>query len=82
MTLIIIEINFIYINIHDGLISYDEEFQKEYFTPKNPRVKNIRSISVRNEGLKSVEEHLNGTMRDREKVIRGMNTKKSSQKII
>ena len=39
--------------IHDGLKSYDEAFQKEYFTLKNPRVKNIRSISVRNEGLNS-----------------------------
>lgn len=34
--------------IHDGLWSYDEAFQKEYFTRKNPRVKNIRSISVGN----------------------------------
>jgi putative transposase len=68
--------------IHDGLPSYDEAFQKEYFTCKNPRVKNIRSISVRNEGLNSRVERLNGTMRDREKVMRGMNTKESAQKII
>jgi len=68
--------------IHDGLPSYDEAFQKEYFTRKNPRVKNIRSISVRNEGLNSRVERLNGTMRDREKVMRGMNTVESAQKII
>lgn len=68
--------------IHDGLPSYNEAFQKEYFTLKNPRVKNIRSVSVRNEGLNSVVERLNGTMRDREKVMRGMNTKDSAQKII
>ncbi|MGB6463139.1 MAG: DDE-type integrase/transposase/recombinase [Nitrosotalea sp.] len=68
--------------IHDGLPSYDEAFQKEYFTLKNPRVKNIRSISVRNEGLNSRVERLNGTMRDREKVMRGMNTAESAQKII
>jgi len=61
--------------IHDGLPSYDKAFQKEYYTLKNPRVKNIRSISVRNEGLNSVVERLNGTMRDREKVMRGMNTR-------
>jgi hypothetical protein len=29
--------------IHDGLHSYDEAFQKEYFTLRNPRVKNTRS---------------------------------------
>ena len=63
-------------------IMYDEAFQKEYFTLKDPRVKNIRSISVRNEGLNSVVERLNGTMRDREKVMRGMQTKETAQKII
>ncbi len=49
---------------------------------KNPRVKNIRSISVRNERLNSRVEHLNRTMRDREKVMRSMNTRESSQKLI
>lgn len=68
--------------IHDGLPSFEKAFQKEYFTLKNPRVKNILSISVRNEGLNSVMERLNGTVRDREKVIRGMNRKDSAQKII
>jgi len=68
--------------IHDGLQSYDEAYQKEYFTRRNPRVKNIRSISVRNQGLNSRVERLNGTMRDREKVMRGMNTAESAQKII
>ena len=68
--------------IHDGLQSYNEAFNREYFTNTNPRVKNIRSISVINEGLNSVVERLNGTMRDREKVMRGMNTKESAQKII
>lgn len=68
--------------VHDGLPSYDDAFQKEYFTRRNPRVKNIRSISVRNQGLNSRVERLNGTMRDREKVMRGMNTKYSAQKVI
>jgi transposase-like protein len=68
--------------IHDGLPSYDEAFQREYFTLKNPRVKNIRSISVRHEGLNSLVERLNNTVRDKEKVMRGMNTRDSAQKII
>jgi transposase-like protein len=68
--------------IHDGLRSYDDAFNREYFTNHNPRVKNIRSISVRNEGLNSVVERLNGSARDREKTMRGMNTKESAQKII
>jgi transposase-like protein len=68
--------------IHDGLPAYDKAFQKEYYTLKNPRVKNIRSISVKNEGLNSVMERLNGTMREREKIMRGMQTKETAQKII
>jgi transposase-like protein len=68
--------------IHDGLPAYTEAFQREFFTLKNPRVKNIRSISVRHEGLNSVQERLNNTVRDKEKVMRGMNTRDSAQKII
>lgn len=68
--------------IHDGLPSYNKAFQKEFYTLKNPRVKNIRSISVRHEGLNSVQEHLTNTVRDKEKVMRGMNTKESAQKVI
>ncbi|MCV0372410.1 MAG: DDE-type integrase/transposase/recombinase [Nitrosarchaeum sp.] len=68
--------------IHDGLFSYDKAFQKEFHTMKTPRVMNIRSVSVRKEGLNSKVERLNGTMRDREKVMRGMNTRESSQKLI
>jgi putative transposase len=63
--------------IHDGLKSYDEAFQKEYFTLKNPRVKNVRSISVRDEGLNSKVERLYGTIREREKVMRGMQTRQT-----
>jgi transposase-like protein len=68
--------------IHDGLPSYNAAFQKEYYTKKNPRVMNIRSISVREQGLNSRVERLNGTMRDREKIMRGMNKAETSQKLI
>lgn len=47
--------------VHDGLWSYDQAFQKEYQTMKNPRTMNIRSVSVRREGLNSNVERLNGT---------------------
>ncbi|MDQ6866301.1 MAG: DDE-type integrase/transposase/recombinase [Thermoproteota archaeon] len=68
--------------IHDGLRTYDEAFRKEYFSLKQPRVKNIRSISVRGKGLNSKVERLHGTIRKREKVMRGMQTKETGQKII
>jgi transposase-like protein len=49
---------------------------------KNPRVKNVRSISVRNQGLNSKVERLHGTIRDREKVMRGMQKRETAQKVV
>jgi len=71
-----------YAIIHDGLPSYDRAFQKEYHTMKNPRIQNIRSVSVQHKGLNYFVERLNGTVRDREKVMRGMQNRETSQKII
>jgi putative transposase len=68
--------------IHDGLRTYDEAFQKEYFSLKNPRVQNIRSVSVRHEGLNSKVERLHGTIREREKIMRGMQTRETAQKVV
>jgi putative transposase len=68
--------------IHDGLPAYNEAFQKEFFTRKNPRTMNIRSVSVRHEGLNSKVERLNGSVRDREVVMRGMDHKDSAQTLI
>jgi hypothetical protein len=70
----IIESNFIYINIHDGLPLYDKAFQKKFFTLKNPRLMNIHSNSVRHEDINSIVERLNGTTLVREKIMCGMNT--------
>ncbi len=68
--------------VHDGLSSYDRAYNKEFFTLKNPRVQNIRSVSVRHEGLNAKVERLNGTMREREKVMRGMDNAESAQQLV
>ncbi|MFY3742222.1 MAG: transposase-like protein/predicted RNA-binding Zn-ribbon protein involved in translation (DUF1610 family) [Candidatus Nitrosomirales archaeon] len=68
--------------IHDGLPSYDKAFQKEFYTRKGPRTMNIRSVSVRHEGLNSKVERLHGNIRDREVVMRGMDHKKSAQTLM
>ena len=65
-----------------GEVFIRRSIRTKIFTFKNPCVKNIRSISVRNEGLNSVVERLKGNMRDREKTMRGMQTKEIAQKII
>lgn len=45
-------------------------------------IKEVRSVSVRHNGLNQKVERLNGIMRDREKVMRGMDHKDSAQKTI
>ena len=69
-------------NIKDGLGSYDEAFKKEFWTRENPRTKNIRSVSVRKDGLNQKVERLNGIVRDREFVMRGMDHAESAQKLV
>jgi putative transposase len=68
--------------VHDGLKAYNEAFAKEYYTSTNPRTENIRSVSVRHNGLNQKVERLNGIFRDREVVMRGMENKESAQKLI
>ncbi|MHB8601938.1 MAG: IS6 family transposase [Nitrosotalea sp.] len=68
--------------IHDGLPSYNEAYWKEYYEMEGKRVQNIRSVSVRHQGLNQTVERLNGIMRDREKVMRGMDHRESAQKLI
>ncbi|MGI0010547.1 MAG: DDE-type integrase/transposase/recombinase [Nitrosopumilaceae archaeon] len=68
--------------IHDGLKAYDKAFYKEYYTMKNPHTRNIRSVSVRHNGLNQKVERLNGVFRDRERVMHGMDHAESAQKTI
>ena len=65
--------------VHDGLHSYNEAFRREFYTRKAPQTKNIRSVSVRHEGLNSKVERLNNSVREREVVMRGMDHKESAQ---
>ena len=68
--------------VHDGLPTYTEAFNKELFLRRTPRVKDVRSVSVRGQGLNSRVERLNGSVRERECVMRGMNTAESAQELL
>jgi len=68
--------------VHDGLPTYDEAYRKELRTTNNPRVQNIRSVSIRHEGLNANIERLNGTVRDREIVMRGLNKQETAQDLV
>jgi len=68
--------------VHDGNPSYNEAYWKEYYEMEGKRVQNIRSVSVRHNGLNQTVERLNGIFRDREVVMRGMDHRESAQKLI
>jgi len=65
--------------VHDGLQSYNEAFNKEFYTLAGPRIENIRSVGQRHEGLNQSIERINGTIRDREKTFRGMDNDRTAQ---
>ena len=68
--------------VHDGLQSYNEAFQREFWTKQTQYIRNVRSTGVRHKGLNQKVERLNGIFRDRERVMHGMENKNSSQKLI
>ncbi len=60
--------------ITDGLHSYSEAYRKEFWTQKNPRTEHIRHIRFAGDHNNNKMERLNGEIRDREKVMRGLKT--------
>jgi len=58
--------------ITDGLRSYKEAFNKEFFTQKNPRSIHIKHIRMSGDMNNNKMERMNGEFRDREKVARGL----------
>jgi hypothetical protein len=57
----------------DGLQSYQDAFKKEFFTLRKPRTEHIRSAGIRATRRNNiVVERLNGTVRERNKVMRGL----------
>jgi putative transposase len=68
--------------VHDGLKSYTEAYQKELYTLKSPRIEDVRSIGSNENGLNPKVERLNGTVRDRESVMRGLDNAKAAQELL
>ena len=58
--------------ITDGLKSYHQAYKKEFWTLRNPRTKHIMHIKIRGDKNNNKMERLNGEIRDREKVMRGL----------
>lgn len=58
--------------VSDGLPAYIKAFKKEFYTMRKPRVQHIRKPRFTDKSNNNIVERLNGTVREREKVMRGM----------
>ena len=65
--------------VSDGLHSYTRAFKKEFYTLRNPRVQHIQKPRFVDPMNNNIVERLNGTIREREKTMRG--TKEEIQTI-
>lgn len=63
--------------ITDGLKSYHQAYKKEFYTNTKPRPIHIRHIHLQGDMNNNKQERLNGEIRDREKVMRGIKKKDS-----
>ena len=62
--------------ISDGAPNFSDAFS-EFYTNTNPKAKHIREITLNGERHNNKMERMNGEMRDREKVIRGVKSVES-----
>ncbi len=58
--------------ITDGLPAYTKAFKKEFFTLKKPRVEHVRMPRFVDKTNNNLVERMQGTIRERDKVMRGM----------
>jgi transposase-like protein len=63
----------------DGLQSYIEAFKKEFWTLKDPRTKHIAKAGIRGRTNNNIIERLHGTIRERNKVMRGLKTERTAK---
>ena len=68
--------------VTDGLRSYQHAITKEFHTMKAPRTQHIRVPNIRNRSNNNMVERLNGTVRERNKTMRGLESEPTAQTII
>jgi len=61
--------------ITDGLPAYHDAFNREFYQNSNPRSLHVNSIKLNGDNNNNKQERLNGEIRDREKVMRGLKKK-------
>lgn len=68
--------------VTDGLRSYQQAIKKEFWTLKNPRTQHVRVPNIRDRSNNNMVERLNGTVRQRNKVMRDLDHENSAQTML
>jgi len=68
--------------ITDGLRAYEDAFKKEFFTLRKPRTEHIRLARLGDKVNQNVIERLHGTVRERDKVMRGLKGEETGKIIV
>ena len=68
--------------VTDGLRAYHHAITKEFYTMKAPRTQHVRVPNIRNRSNNNMVERLHGTIRERNKTMRGLDNEESAQTII
>ncbi|MGQ9759143.1 MAG: IS6 family transposase [Candidatus Methanomethylicaceae archaeon] len=66
----------------DGLRAYEDAFKKEFFTSKKPRTEHMRLARLGDKVNQNVIERLHGTVRERDKVMRGLKGEETGKIIV
>jgi transposase-like protein len=65
--------------VTDGLRAYQDAISKEFFTLKTPRTQHVRIPNIRNRSNNNMVERLHGSIRQRNKVMRGLDEDSTAQ---
>jgi len=65
--------------VTDGLRAYQDAIPKEFFTMKGPRTQHVRIPNIRDRSNNNMVERLHGTIRQRNKVMRGLDDEATAQ---
>jgi putative transposase len=64
--------------VTDGLPSYRDAFNKEFYTNTKPRTEHVNTIRMQGDMNNNKMERFNGEVRDREKTMRGLKKKNTT----
>jgi transposase-like protein len=65
--------------VTDGLQSYHDAFNKEFYTNILPQTKHLRNAGIAKKNNNNMVERLHNTVREREKVMRGMQNNETAK---